>query len=64
MKNAVENIRKIAPKKLVLISTVDVYKAPNGKDTNLTPKQWAQVRTKAFKKWFGDWEMWFKKNSF
>lgn len=31
-------------------------KAPNGKPTNLTPKQWAQVRTKAFKKWFGDWE--------
>ena len=31
-------------------------KAPNGKDTNLTPKQWAQVRTKAFKDWFGDWE--------
>lgn len=30
--NAAENIRKIAPKKLVLISTVDVYKAPNGKD--------------------------------
>ena len=31
-------------------------KAPNGKDTNLTPKQWVQVRTKAFKDWFGDWE--------
>lgn len=31
-------------------------KAPNGKDTNLTPKQWVQVRTKAFKEWFGDWE--------
>ena len=31
-------------------------KAPNGADTNLTPKQWAQVRTKAFKDWFGDWE--------
>lgn len=31
-------------------------KATNGKDTNLTPKQWAQVRTKAFKEWFGDWE--------
>lgn len=31
-------------------------KAPNGSDTNLTPKQWAQVRTKAFKDWFGDWE--------
>ena len=32
IRNAAENIRKIAPKKLVLISTVDVYKAPNGKD--------------------------------
>lgn len=31
-------------------------KAPNGKPTNLSPKQWAQVRTKAFKEWFGDWE--------
>ena len=31
-------------------------KAPNGKDTNLTPKQWVTVRTDAFKKWFGDWE--------
>ena len=31
-------------------------KAPNGKDTNLTERQWLQVRTKAFKKWFGDWE--------
>lgn len=31
-------------------------KAPNGNNTNLTEKQWAQVRTKAFKEWFGDWE--------
>lgn len=31
-------------------------KAPNGKDTNLTPEQWVTVRTKAFKRWFGDWE--------
>lgn len=31
-------------------------KAPNGKPTNLTEKQWIQVRTKAFKDWFGDWE--------
>jgi hypothetical protein len=31
-------------------------KAPNGKDTNLTPDQWAMVRTKNFKRWFGDWE--------
>ncbi|WP_099465547.1 ADP-ribosyltransferase-containing protein [Parabacteroides provencensis] len=31
-------------------------KAPNGKPTNLNEKQWVQVRSKAFKKWFGDWE--------
>lgn len=31
-------------------------KAPNGKDTNLTERQWVQVRTPSFKKWFGDWE--------
>ncbi len=30
--NAVENIKKINPKKLVLISTIDVYKSPNGAD--------------------------------
>ena len=30
--------------------------APNGKPSNLTEKQYAQVRTKAFKEWFGDWE--------
>ena len=31
-------------------------KAPNGNPTNLTERQWAQVRTKSFKDWFGDWE--------
>lgn len=30
--------------------------APNGKVSNLTERQYAQVRTKAFKRWFGDWE--------
>ena len=30
--------------------------APNGKPSNLTAKQYAQVRTKAFKNWFGEWE--------
>lgn len=30
--------------------------APNGKPTNLTERQYAQVRTKSFKDWFGDWE--------
>lgn len=34
-------------------------KAPNGKDTNLTERQWLQVRTKNFKNWFGDWEKQF-----
>lgn len=32
-------------------------KAPNGKPSNLSPRQWAQVRTKAFKEWFGNWEL-------
>ena len=31
-------------------------KTPNGKKTSLSDKQWVQVRTKAFKNWFGDWE--------
>lgn len=31
-------------------------KAPNGKKSNLTAEQWVLVRTKRFKKWFGDWE--------
>lgn len=30
--------------------------APNGKKSNLTERQYTQVRTKAFKEWFGDWE--------
>ena len=29
--------------------------APNGKPTKLSEGQYAQVRTKAFKEWFGDW---------
>ena len=32
-------------------------KAPNGKPSNLTPRQWVQVRTKAFKRWFGNWDI-------
>ena len=31
-------------------------KAPNGKPTKLTERQWVQVRTPNFKRWFGDWE--------
>ncbi|MCR5752888.1 MAG: hypothetical protein K6G91_13105 [Kiritimatiellae bacterium] len=31
-------------------------RAPNGQPTKLTERQWVQVRTPAFKEWFGDWE--------
>ena len=31
-------------------------KAPNGEPTNLAERQWVQVRTPSFTKWFGDWE--------
>lgn len=37
-------------------------KAPNGNPTNLTERQWLQVRTKAFKDWFGDWINPYKSN--
>ena len=30
-------------------------KAPNGKKSKLNKRQWLQVRTTAFKRWFGDW---------
>jgi hypothetical protein len=30
-------------------------KAPNGNPTNLTERQWLQVRTQNFINWFGDW---------
>ena len=32
-----------------------LFKAPNGKPTNLPPMLWIMVRTKNFKEWFGDW---------
>lgn len=31
-------------------------KAPNGEPTRLNERQWLQVRTQNFKRWFGDWE--------
>lgn len=30
--------------------------APNGKPSNLNRRQWVQVRTPLFKRWFGEWE--------
>lgn len=35
---------------------LEYLKAPKGADTNLEPEQWAMVRTKNYKAWFGDWE--------
>lgn len=34
----------------------EIMLAPNGRPSNLTPKQYGQVRTPEFKRWFGDWE--------
>lgn len=46
-----QNILSRAPR-----NTKGQLLAPNGNVSNLTEKQYAQVRTKAFKEWFGDWE--------
>lgn len=35
--------------------TAQWLKAPNGQPTKLKERQWLQVRTPAFKQWFGDW---------
>ena len=35
-------------------------KALDGTATKLSERQWVQVRTPSFKKWFGDWEQAFK----
>jgi len=37
-------------------NTPQWMKAPNGQPTKLNERQWLQVRTPEFKKWFGDWE--------
>lgn len=39
-------------------------KAPNGKDSNLKERRrWLQVRTEGFKKYFGDWERSWQKDT-
>jgi hypothetical protein len=48
--------QELAEIKAKAIADGTFLKAPNGKPTNLTESQWLHVRTKAFKKWFGDWE--------
>ncbi|MDR0507893.1 MAG: hypothetical protein LBH32_13905, partial [Dysgonamonadaceae bacterium] len=39
------------------LRSVGYMQAPNGKKSNLNEREWLQVRTPQFKKWFGDWEM-------
>lgn len=53
---AKENQKELDDIKAKAIKTGIFMKAPNGKPTNLNEQQWLQVRTKAFKDWFGDWE--------
>ncbi len=53
-KNTDEQIERVRKK---YYGTDKWMKAPNGNDTNLTERQWLQVRTENFKKWFGDWEL-------
>lgn len=48
--------------KLKADGSFDYALAPNGKRSNLNERQWLQVRTQAFKKWFGDWERVAKNN--
>lgn len=55
------NRRQIAQQEFAAVEaqyrdTPQWLKAPNGKPTNLDERQWVQVRTPSFKKWFGDWE--------
>ena len=54
--NTTKNQKELYDIKAKAISDGTFMKAPNGKPTNLTERQWLQVRTKAFKDWFGDWE--------
>lgn len=56
LKQAYEENQEMAAIRAEAIANGTFMLAPNGKKSNLTERQWLQVRTKAFKKWFGDWE--------
>ena len=43
-------------KKTAFLKGGKILLAPNGKKSNLNAEQYKLVRTKEFKKWFGDWE--------
>lgn len=54
--NRSEYQKELAAIKEKAIANGTFMLAPNGNPTNLNEQQWLQVRTKAFKEWFGDWE--------
>ena len=58
MKQISENLFTTEEQAIIARSKAEgsYMKAPNGQATNLDEKQWAQVRTRAFREWFGDWE--------
>lgn len=51
-----EHRRQMDAVKAAALADGTFMKAPNGKPSNLTERQWCEVRTPAFKAWFGDWE--------
>ena len=55
IQQAIEENREMQDIKTKTIADNTFMKAPNGKPTNLTERQWLQVRTKNFINWFGDW---------
>lgn len=52
----IKNQKELDDIKAKAIKDGTFMKAPNGNPTKLNEQQWLQVRTKAFKDWFGDWE--------
>ncbi len=50
-----EEVSQIDEVRKKYYGTEQWMKAPNGQPTNLDERQWLQVRTPNFKKWFGDW---------
>ncbi|MDR0618897.1 MAG: hypothetical protein LBG17_03240 [Bacteroidales bacterium] len=56
-KIAAERAKEIQRIKDDAIKSGTFMKAPNGKKSKLSERQWLQVRTKEFKEWFGDWDI-------
>lgn len=56
LQQVIEYQKELKAIKQQAIAEGTFMKALNGKPTKLNERQWLQVRTKAFKDWFGDWE--------